>query len=203
MMSGLAESAIKLNLQPTNPGHFFACCGLLELSDRLWGGAEAWFDQGFHFYLQPLRPTANRSSLTLLDAIRDCELTNNMTGSQRTRREELSRMPRKVRDADPALVAEKKRLDAIYREAPVTLGEPFGITLNWFLDENAGGKELKTWAGQQSVVDIAGDMQRLVERGTPPQNWLFQSARGDSVPFNFDSAVAKLNYWDSARPYSK
>ena len=28
----------------TNPGQFFACCGLLELADRLWPGAEAWFE---------------------------------------------------------------------------------------------------------------------------------------------------------------
>jgi CRISPR-associated protein Csx14 len=31
-------------VDPTNPGQFFACCGLLELADRLWGGAEGWFD---------------------------------------------------------------------------------------------------------------------------------------------------------------
>ncbi len=29
----------------TNPGQFFACCGLLELADRLWPGAEGWFDK--------------------------------------------------------------------------------------------------------------------------------------------------------------
>ena len=28
----------------TNPGQFFACCGLLELADRLWPGAEGWFE---------------------------------------------------------------------------------------------------------------------------------------------------------------
>jgi CRISPR-associated protein Csb3 len=31
-------------LDPTNPGQFFACCGLLELADRLWRGAEGWFE---------------------------------------------------------------------------------------------------------------------------------------------------------------
>jgi CRISPR-associated protein Csb3 len=29
----------------TNPGQFFACCGLLELADRLWPGAEGWFER--------------------------------------------------------------------------------------------------------------------------------------------------------------
>ncbi len=35
-----------VNVDPTNPGQFFACCGLLELADRLWPGAEGWFADG-------------------------------------------------------------------------------------------------------------------------------------------------------------
>jgi CRISPR-associated endonuclease/helicase Cas3 len=34
---------ITVNVDATNPGQFFACCGLLELADRLWPGAEGWF----------------------------------------------------------------------------------------------------------------------------------------------------------------
>jgi CRISPR-associated protein Csx14 len=36
--------SIRINVDPANPGQFFACCGLLELADRLWGFAEGWFD---------------------------------------------------------------------------------------------------------------------------------------------------------------
>jgi len=36
-------STISVNVDVTNPGQFFACCGLLELADRLWPGAEGWF----------------------------------------------------------------------------------------------------------------------------------------------------------------
>jgi len=36
---------ITVSVDLTNPGQFFACCGLLELADRLWPGAEGWFDQ--------------------------------------------------------------------------------------------------------------------------------------------------------------
>jgi CRISPR-associated protein Csx14 len=40
---------IRVNVDPTNPGQFFACCGLLELADRMWQGAEGWFEKGqFH-----------------------------------------------------------------------------------------------------------------------------------------------------------
>lgn len=34
---------ITVNVDLTNPGQFFACCGLLELADRLWPGAEGAF----------------------------------------------------------------------------------------------------------------------------------------------------------------
>ena len=35
---------ISIEVDLTNPGQFFACCGLLELTDRLWPGSEGWFD---------------------------------------------------------------------------------------------------------------------------------------------------------------
>lgn len=41
--------SIQIAVEPTNPGQFFACCGLLELAHRLWPGAEGWFSTGeFH-----------------------------------------------------------------------------------------------------------------------------------------------------------
>src|SRR5713101_7923646 len=36
--------SIRINVDPTNPGQFFACCGLLELAYRLRPGAEGWFE---------------------------------------------------------------------------------------------------------------------------------------------------------------
>jgi len=38
------DPTIRINVDVSNPGQFFACCGLLELADRLWPGAEGWFD---------------------------------------------------------------------------------------------------------------------------------------------------------------
>ena len=43
--------SIHVVLDATNPGQYFACCGLLEFADRLHAGAEAWFandDREFH-----------------------------------------------------------------------------------------------------------------------------------------------------------
>lgn len=41
---GDTGATIRVVVDPTNPGQFFACCGLLELADRLWPGAEGWFE---------------------------------------------------------------------------------------------------------------------------------------------------------------
>src|SRR5262249_48030475 len=45
------DPTIRVTVDPTNPGQFFACCGLLELADRLWSGAEGWF-QGCEFCIK-------------------------------------------------------------------------------------------------------------------------------------------------------
>lgn len=45
------EPSISVNVDVTNPGQFFACCGLLELASRFWPSAEveAWFENSaFH-----------------------------------------------------------------------------------------------------------------------------------------------------------
>ena len=38
------HASIRVDVDVANPGQFFACCGLLELADRLWPGAEGWFE---------------------------------------------------------------------------------------------------------------------------------------------------------------
>src|SRR2546426_8586354 len=35
---------ISINVDIRNPGQFFACCGLLEISSRLWPESEGWFE---------------------------------------------------------------------------------------------------------------------------------------------------------------
>lgn len=58
-------SLLRVAVDVTNPGHFFAACGLLELADRLAGPAEGWFEGGmFH-----LRPAREVTVMDLLDAL--------------------------------------------------------------------------------------------------------------------------------------
>jgi CRISPR-associated protein Csx14 len=44
-MIAMPAPAIQIHVDPTNPGQFFGCCGLLELADRLWSAAEGWFER--------------------------------------------------------------------------------------------------------------------------------------------------------------
>jgi CRISPR-associated protein Csx14 len=61
--------SIRIRLDTANPGQFFACCGLLELADRLWRGAEGCFVDG-SFWLRPLPPSVTEHSLVdLISAI--------------------------------------------------------------------------------------------------------------------------------------
>ncbi|MGO9466995.1 MAG: hypothetical protein ACLQVF_22875 [Isosphaeraceae bacterium] len=62
------DPTIRANVAPTNPGQFFACCGLLELADRLWGEAEGWFDRG------EFRVTGGGALPDLIGALCEAEL---------------------------------------------------------------------------------------------------------------------------------
>lgn len=58
-------SSFTIAVDLANPGHYFACCGLLELAYRKWPGAEGWFDKaGFHI-------AHNAAPLSLQELVRE------------------------------------------------------------------------------------------------------------------------------------
>lgn len=65
-MTPRTDSAIRVRVDPTNPGQFFGCCGLLELADRLWGGVQARFEGDLFLLDLGAIPIAERSPLELL-----------------------------------------------------------------------------------------------------------------------------------------
>lgn len=177
-----ANIAVPLN--PANPGQFFACCGLLELADRLWSGTEGWFDRG-HFFMSGPRECSLR---TLLDKLAESTVSNTMTSAQNARLEELSSMRKKEREETAGLEEEKKDLEAKRRECPIVLTGPIEFRIDWFCDKYSGGTRFKTWAGQQSVLEIAGEMHRGVVRACQESDSLLWSpVRGVGLPFYFDS----------------
>jgi CRISPR-associated protein Csb3 len=91
---------------PTNPGQFFACCGLLELADRLSPGAAGWFSRaGFHLAGSP-------TLQELLTAIRDTRFTASAGGGD---------VESDWDDAVPVFLLD--------------LAAPFGLRLGWWGEE--------------------------------------------------------------------
>jgi CRISPR-associated protein Csb3 len=70
-----AGSPIAVSVDPSNPGQFFACCGLLELAERFWGGSEGWFES-HSFLLWPLsgRSTEHRGLSSLISRLLEAEI---------------------------------------------------------------------------------------------------------------------------------
>jgi CRISPR-associated protein Csb3 len=185
------EPTIRVSVDPTNPGQFFACCGLLELAHRFWQGAESWF-QGDEFCLRPISVRNDATANELLNAFIACELKNAMTDLAVARFAELSSMTTKERAKTPGLDDEKDALEKQRREAPIEFRrDSFNLQIDWFLDDRAGGSRFKTWAGRQSVLEIATAMKKALEspvwRSLSPSDWFSQSHSGCGLPFNFDS----------------
>lgn len=115
------EWQIELDVDLTNPGQFFACCGLFELASRCEPAALARFDGGKFCLrmrsmdLPALMSIATKVPITPLDP------------------------------NDPAA-------------SPLRLGDPIGLTLDWWCDPFGGG-DLKVWAGSMHNARIAVAMQ--------------------------------------------
>lgn len=158
----MSEANITVAVDPTNPGQFFACCGLLELADRLWLGAEGWFSEtGREFNL-----ACGGTLPKLLESLVAANL------------EPL--------DPDDGATS------------PLRLPFDRPLVLDWWHDTRSGGKELKSWAGQQKITVVARAMQaalvRAAERG--PQLLNYSELLPD--PENPQRTVAPL-YFDARR----
>ena len=153
------DNTMRLAIDPTNPGQFFACCGLLELADRLWPdkGAAGWFEGGEFCMCAP--GTLDE----LWRAIVSVEL------------EQL----------DPS--------DDM--ASPMRLSNPFDFILDWWKDDETGGRSLKVWAGSMRSVRIAQAMKAAVVDAAERERPLDYAAivydpykpRDKVEPFYYDS----------------
>ena len=138
-MSRASKPAIRVPIDPANPGQFFACCGLLEVADRLWGGAEGWFD-GASFVMST---SGGAMSLTeILSAA--CSM--------------------QISDASPdpssnGLDGEGKQSES---DKPLTIVSPIQLRLDWWKD-----KSLKTWAGSMDASRIFVAMCGAIDPNNP------------------------------------
>jgi CRISPR-associated protein Csb3 len=183
---------LRFDLDPTNPGQFFACCGLFECASRLWGQTTcaAFVKHGREFviFIESTVPDVSREALAA--SVLAGPIANTMTPAQMARFEQLGAMTKKELEASD-LEKEKKELESVRREAPVVFGMPIHLTIDWHRDSRSGGSTFKTWAGQQSISDIAQGMQRALTEAMSSKpfdgSMLNVSFCGGGLPFNFDS----------------
>lgn len=173
---------ITIPVDLTNPGQFFACCGLLEVASRIDQHAEAWFDS------DRFKLASTCTSSSILETISQSTIANTMSLAQRTRLDELSAMSKRQREGTTGLEEEKKSLESLRRELPIALIGKVPFQIDWFCDDFAGGSRFKTWAGQQSVLDITQAMHEGIRTAKiDSADSLWKSVRGVGLPFNFDS----------------
>ncbi len=181
----------------TNPGQFFACCGLLELADRLWPGAEGWFTQ-----TQFCIGTADPGKVLdeLLQKIFSCPLKSTFSTADCVRLQALVKRESVLRPFGKVLPkserTERKRLGSLRTASGFTLGYPFNIRVDWWLDDTWGGGELKTWAGKQKVAEIAKEIKHSLKPEVAADLFAFetvirrQSDGAPMAPLSFDSGRA-------------
>ncbi len=184
----IPESSIRINVDVTNPGQFFACCGLLELADRLWPGAEGWFERGL-FCIAPSGTLAD-----LISRLAQAEIKSSLSDSQLKRLGRLLSV--KKSGLAPGEIEEKQQLSEMWKRERLHLAAPFDLWLDWWRDERGERTELKTWAAKQLVAEMARGMLRLIREAKWSEERFFQPVTADSLPFYFDS---DLGTYGSAR----
>jgi CRISPR-associated protein Csb3 len=132
-------TTIQFNADPTNPGQFFACCGLLEIADRLWDGVDGWFeDKAFH-----CRKVGQSIALEdALAAVRDLNFENTGQGDGESSSEDID-------ETDDESDGELK---------PILIEKPIQLLLDWWKD-----KSLKTWAGSMDERKIFSAMCNAID----------------------------------------
>ncbi|MGH9344758.1 MAG: type I-G CRISPR-associated protein Cas8g2 [Terriglobia bacterium] len=184
--------SIRIEVNPSNPGQFFACCGLLELADRLWNGAEGAFSSsGIEFSLSRRSGSGEADANVLLGKLGACAITSTMTDEQIATLKKL--LNQKKASLTSQQLSEKQDLSELWGRERLRLHDPFNIWIDWWGDENTGGNKFKTWAGKQFVLDLVRGLQAPIGSDAwfslPMAEWLNQASSDRNLPLYFDSDI--------------
>ena len=187
-----SEPSIRVKVDPTNPGQFFACCGLLELADRLWGGAEGAFSPGGReFTVTSQGDLREGAESEILGKLASCTITSTVTDEQMARLKSLQNKKKSGRTAEE--MAEIQRLSKLRDRERIHLHEPFDLFIDWWNDDESGGSRFKTWAGRQSILDLVRGMQAPCAAGAwsslSASKWLEEAVGDSSLPLYFDADI--------------
>lgn len=173
MTENAPEPNIAIDVDVTNPGQFFACCGLLELASRLWQGAEGGFDNS-RFKL--FADCSEADLCEIVNRLRRCQLIPENT--------ELDDKicPLRIRES----VTNDCRNQAL------------SMRLDWWLDDSNVGGSLKTWAGQQKVTVISRAMLHSGFADEEPENFCLDQSKLAHLPESPNKIVEPF-YFDARR----
>lgn len=131
------EPTITVAVDVTNPGQFFACCGLLELADRLWpeDGVTGWFESSPRQFC--IAAGRTRTLHELLAKAQQTEFLGEVT-------------------EDSEEEDEESESDAPFE--PLEVAAPYRLLLDWWQDI-----DLKPWAGSMNARNIAVAMCRAID----------------------------------------
>jgi len=195
------EPTIRVNVDLTNPGQFFACCGLLELASRIDPNSAARFENG-QFLI-------NGDVRSFLDAFFKCYVTVDAS---------ITSTNDATAEDEDDLADENNEVDSHRgRIYPMKLQEPFNLRLDWWINEEAQRQKLKTWTAGQRVTDLLlgyhkkhkrKDKTELVSIPSMrehfaeavkrcPQDWLREPVPIEvPMSFSYDSRLSRNNALD-------
>lgn len=150
-----SNSTISIPVDVRNPGQFFACCGLLELAERMWGAAECWFEEREGIFV--ISAENATCFLDVLEALTNAKVVHELTPALVEERRLLEAEKKQLKGSNKSLPKDKehrrKALGEILREGSIVVGAPFELRLDWWQLE--GADVPKTFAGSQEVFRIA------------------------------------------------
>jgi hypothetical protein len=158
-----------------NPGQFFACCGLLELADRVCDGAEGWFE-GAEFRIECTVTLEELLACLVIDPPKEVtNLDNDLT---------VKRIIAPLRFTLDGGASYSLTVDA-WTQIGIEKGKPV-------LSPN---RPWNFWSGQQKSFDIWSDLRAALVRQLPLlQGPEAKSILGQRMPltgrFGFDPGAA-------------
>lgn len=184
MSADQQHTCITIPVQLTNPGEFFACCGMLELASRALTDAKARFtaDQNGTSFELSFAELDGESSL--IDLIASCSVESSLSNQQLARLRVVLNQKKEQRSKD-----DNRLKQAWEKTERITLHSPFDLTINWWL----GDTSLKTWAGKQLVMDILAGLLPVFKEAKLDRSSLVsvlaKSANTGALPFYFDARI--------------
>jgi CRISPR-associated endonuclease/helicase Cas3 len=150
---------IRLRVDVTNPGQYFACCGLFELAARLAPDTLGWFEQDEDKQWWFVLSETIYSLSTLLEKIVEAEITpaNGIAAD-----EQEDNPGEEDEETEEDTGEEEQPEDEDKNSPPLFLGNPFDIRLDWWKTSKGDSTSLKVWAGSMNVLRIASSMKNSI-----------------------------------------